>query len=289
MATQSARTPKVLLFDIGGVLVHSPIGAILRYERTHGIPSGWVNFAISRSGPNGAWQRIERGEVPMNARFFSHFKEDLQNPVLWRTFQEQQAAREGRPVDEEAVRRGIIVNAEEMFWTMMGEAREVDEIMGKAVKRLKSTYGDRFLLAALSNTSIFPPGHPFSMPNSRRMAGPEDAAPEDVQSLFDVYVSSAHVGMRKPEKAIYELAIKWCQEAWRERVKSKRRQGDMDIDESIGPQDFLFLDDIGANLRPARELGMQTIKVELGKTKDAVRQIEQATGTQLLNLDGAKL
>ena len=274
--------PKVILFDIGGVLVHSPIGAILRYEQSHGIPTGWINFAISRSGPNGAWQKIERGEIPMDNRFFSLFKQDLENPTLWRVFHEEQAKRKGTTVDEEAVRRGFEINSEEMFWTMMGEARQVDAAMGGAVKCLKNKYGDRFLVAALSNTSIFPQGHPFGMPYSRRMAGPEDNAGEDVHGLFDVFVSSAHVGMRKPEKDVYKLAVRWCSDAWRERAHKRQQNGDNSITESIEPGDFVFLDDIGANLKPAKDLGMQTIKVELGRTEDAVRELETLLGCQLL-------
>lgn len=275
--------PKVLLFDIGGVLVHSPIGAILRYEHSHSIPAGWVNFAISRSGPHGAWQQIERGEIPMDHRFFAHFKRDLESPTLWRAFYEQQAKRCGQQVDEEVVRRGVNINAEEMYWMMMGEARTIDECMGRAVKRLREEHGETFLIAALSNTSIFPAGHPFSMPGSRRMAGAEDAADDEVRSMFDVFVSSAHVGMRKPEKEVYELAVRWCSDAWRDRAHEQRRRGNTDVSEEINPRDFVFLDDIGANLKPAKELGMHTIKVELGRTKDAVQELERATGCRLLD------
>ncbi|KAK5279440.1 hypothetical protein LTR16_007673, partial [Cryomyces antarcticus] len=70
MSTTS-KPPKALLFDIGGVCVVSPFQAILDYETAHGIPPGWVNFSISRSAPNGAWQRLERGEIPLDAAYFA--------------------------------------------------------------------------------------------------------------------------------------------------------------------------------------------------------------------------
>ena len=37
--------------------------------------------------------------------------------------------------------------------------------------------------------------------------------------------------------------------------------------------DVLFLDDIGENCRMAREVGMRTIKVQLGRTEEAVREL----------------
>jgi putative hydrolase of the HAD superfamily len=57
---------------------------------------------------------------------------------------------------------------------------------------------------------------------------------------FDVVVESSVVGLRKPDPRIYELVL-----------------GELDVDASA----TVFLDDLGINLKPARELGMTTIKV----------------------------
>jgi putative hydrolase of the HAD superfamily len=62
----------------------------------------------------------------------------------------------------------------------------------------------------------------------------------DVFDLFDVVIQSAVVGVRKPDPRFYLLA---CEE--------------LDIE----PAAAVFLDDLGVNLKPARALGMQTIKV----------------------------
>ena len=62
----------------------------------------------------------------------------------------------------------------------------------------------------------------------------------DVFALFDVVVQSARVGLRKPDPAFYLLA---CREL------------------KIEPTAAVFLDDLGVNLKPARALGMRTIKV----------------------------
>jgi epoxide hydrolase-like predicted phosphatase len=58
--------------------------------------------------------------------------------------------------------------------------------------------------------------------------------------LFDVVVESAVEGLRKPDPRIYELTC--------------ARVG-------VAPDEAVFLDDLGVNLKPARALGMATIKV----------------------------
>ena len=61
-----------------------------------------------------------------------------------------------------------------------------------------------------------------------------------VIDLVDEVIESSKVGVRKPEKAFYEKACKT-----------------IDVD----PRGCVFLDDLGINLKPAREMGMKTIKV----------------------------
>jgi putative hydrolase of the HAD superfamily len=58
--------------------------------------------------------------------------------------------------------------------------------------------------------------------------------------IFDVIIESSVIGFRKPNPKFYLLA---CEQ--------------LDID----PSEAVFLDDLGVNLKPARELGMTTIKV----------------------------
>ncbi|MDJ0768891.1 MAG: HAD-IA family hydrolase [Ilumatobacter sp.] len=61
-----------------------------------------------------------------------------------------------------------------------------------------------------------------------------------VMARFDHVIESSKVGCRKPEIAFYELA---CSTA------------------GVSPVECVFLDDLGVNLKPAREMGMRTIKV----------------------------
>jgi putative hydrolase of the HAD superfamily len=56
-----------VLFDIGGVIQDSPLHAIARYERDHGLPADAINRAVVASGESGAWSRLERGELTLDA------------------------------------------------------------------------------------------------------------------------------------------------------------------------------------------------------------------------------
>ncbi len=62
-----------------------------------------------------------------------------------------------------------------------------------------------------------------------------------VAELFDVVVDSSDVGMRKPEPPIYRLI--------------EQRLG-------LAGADLLFVDDLGVNLKTARQLGWQTVKYD---------------------------
>jgi FMN phosphatase YigB (HAD superfamily) len=44
---------------------------------------------------------------------------------------------------------------------------------------------------------------------------------------------------------------------------------------------MVFLDDIGENLKAARKAGMRTIKVNLGRSREAVKELEKITGMKL--------
>ena len=79
---------------------------------------------------------------------------------------------------------------------------------------------------------------------------PDERGTDVVASLFDVVVESAVVGLRKPDPRIYELT---CARL------------------DVTAQETVFLDDLGVNLKPARALGMTTIKVV--DPDDALREL----------------
>jgi len=148
------------------------------------------------------------------------------------------------------------IDTKVLYHTMMGESRQPDPWMWPALQKLKAD--GTYHLAALSNTSIFPEDAPLI----------GEPATVDVKGIFDVFVSSAHVGMRKPNRDIYEYTLERLREKWGK-----------DIDFS----DIVFLDDIGENLKMARSLGIRTIRVFLGRTKEAVKELSEVTGLDLID------
>ncbi|KAJ5901979.1 hypothetical protein N7495_002507 [Penicillium taxi] len=248
--------PIGLLFDIGGVCVVSPFQSILDYELSNDIPPGWVNFSISRTSPNGSWHKLERGEINMDADFFAAFNVDLQSKRLWKQFheqlQEQKGASSSTPLPPLPK-----VDAEWLFWEMMRISRTPDPYMYPALTKLKES--GKYLMGALSNTVKFPDGHAFN----------QDTI--GLRSQFDFFISSAHTGLRKPDPEIYQVALKEMDTLAKKRGLS-----------GVQPTDVVFFDDIGENLKGAKKAGMRTVKVTLGETKYAVKELEKITGIQLL-------
>src|ERR1700761_9248837 len=80
----------------------------------------------------------------------------------------------------------------------------------------------------------------------------------EVMTLFDHVIESAKIGLRKPDPRIYKMMV----EA-------------LDVD----PKRCVYLDDLGVNLKPAREMGMTTIKVL--NAPQALAELEAATGMSL--------
>jgi len=61
-----------------------------------------------------------------------------------------------------------------------------------------------------------------------------------VMEIFGQVVESSQVGIRKPEPEFYRIACNML---------------------DVEPSQAVFLDDLGVNLKPARAMGMTTIKV----------------------------
>ena len=278
------KQPLGLLFDIGGVCVSaltpmpiqkretnniqvvSPFQAILDYELAQNIPPGWVNFSISRTSPHGSWHKLERGEIKIDADFFTNFNKDLRSPELWKQFNARLRQNKAHGTVAAATLPPMPeVDAEWLFWEMMRISRTPDPYMFPALKKLRES--GKFVVGALSNTVIYPEGHPYN----------EDTI--GLKSQFDFFISSAHSGLRKPDPKIYEVALKEIDEL----AKKKGIGG-------ASASDVVFFDDIGENLKAAKKAGMRTVKVTLGKSQDAVRELEKFTGLELLETkDKAKL
>ena len=57
---------KAIIFDLGGVILDSPLSEIARYESEAEIPPGGINAVIGATGANGAWAKHEQGKITTN-------------------------------------------------------------------------------------------------------------------------------------------------------------------------------------------------------------------------------
>jgi putative hydrolase of the HAD superfamily len=80
----------------------------------------------------------------------------------------------------------------------------------------------------------------------------------EIMAMFDVVIESSKIGVRKPDPRFYEMA---CAQL------------------AVEPHECVFLDDLGINLKPARALGMQTIKV--ASSTQALTDLEHLVGFPL--------
>jgi putative hydrolase of the HAD superfamily len=94
--------------------------------------------------------------------------------------------------------------------------------------------------------------------NNFIMVEEEQSQHPETMALFDVVIESSKSGLRKPDPRIYELA---CREL------------------EVAPEEVVFLDDLGINLKPARAMGMTTIKVT--DPDAALAELEHVVGFPL--------
>jgi putative hydrolase of the HAD superfamily len=95
---------------------------------------------------------------------------------------------------------------------------------------------------------------------TNNVAGTEAVRPElaEVMALFDTVLESSKLGVRKPDPRFYELALEAV---------------------GVAPTEAVFLDDLGVNLKPARALGITTIKVV--DPDAALRDLQEVLGFSL--------
>ncbi len=153
---------------------------------------------------------------------------------------EAEAAAVGHQVDGRAVLALLSASEADGTRPTVGRLRPT---MVEAVRRCS-----QHLVTGLLTNNFVP---------SAGAAGPEDRYGQ-VLDLFDVVIESSRVGVRKPDARFYEMACAMLE---------------------IEPSEAVFLDDLGMNLKPARAMGMLTIKV--GDAAPAIAELEQVVGFPL--------
>ncbi|KAG0204723.1 hypothetical protein BGX28_003428 [Mortierella sp. GBA30] len=288
--TTIARPYKAVFFDMGGVVVGSPFQGIADYEKEHGLPVNYVNVAISRAGANGAFQKLERGEVDLWT-FYEEFSEQLSDPQNIKAYAKYAHLR-GKVFDIESFSAPKI-DGRQLFHQMMGKAAVVNPCMIQAIAALRDA---GYIVSALTNNFLYPTDErgqreqelilqvtagsassssslqsvstPSSLSsfthtlvsegsNTNGRGGAIIMGQEQLKKLFDHYIESAILGLRKPDPAIY---LKACEIV------------------GVQPSEVVFLDDIGANLKSAQGVGITTVRVELGKPEKAIEELENILG-----------
>lgn len=168
------------------------------------------------------------------------------NPTTnaWARFESNQISLEefDRAFAQESAARGHAIPGKAVIALLAGDVRPR---MVEVLKRCKADYR----VACITNN--VKAGQGPTMADTPERA----AAVLDVMALFEHVIESSEVGIRKPDPRIYELAC--------ERL-------------GVAPEKTVYLDDLGINLKPARALGMQTIKVV--SEEQAIRDLEEILG-----------
>ncbi|UCH52272.1 MAG: HAD-IA family hydrolase [Pseudomonadota bacterium] len=183
---------------------------------------------VITTSPFDAFHRFER-QHGLPVGFLQEINRTDPNNNAWARFErgELTAAAFDEQFAAESRAAGHEIRGLEVVALVYGEIRPR---MTGAVERCRG----KFITACLTNNFQLDRATTNGPGEERRRAW------QSALSLFDQVIESSKLGVRKPETAFFEHA---CAKL------------------SIEPGEAVFLDDLGANLKPARALGMYTIKV----------------------------
>ena len=142
----------------------------------------------------------------------------------------------------ESLALGAEVRGRDILPLLSGDLRPE---MVEGLKRVKS----RFKAGCITNNLLA---------NAIGSASGRSLYIAEVMVLFDHVIESAKIGLRKPDPRIYRMMVEAL---------------------GVDPKACVYLDDLGVNLKPAREMGMTTIKV--ANAPQAIADLEAATGLVL--------
>mmetsp|Transcript_6598 Transcript_6598/g.15444 ORF Transcript_6598/g.15444 Transcript_6598/m.15444 type:complete len:622 (-) Transcript_6598:73-1938(-) len=162
------KKPKAVIFDLGGVVLNSPLPAIHAFEKKAGLPQDSIFTAAARAGDGGAFQQLERGEIQLK-ECYSLLSQDLGSAGLTGTAQLSE----------------LFAEMEKSFFPPRPEMLDAIQcIRAEGIKTAALTNNWR-----RDNHATFPP----------------ELLP--VLRLFDVVVESARIGLRKPDPEIYTATL----------------------------------------------------------------------------------
>jgi len=171
----------------------------------------------------------------------------------WAKFERSEVDRDGfaELFEVEAADRGFDISGQKVLQLIAGDVRPE---MGDAIRKVTAS---GFLTACLTN-NFKPTSQPERTATTDSAEDEREAAVAEVLALFDHVVESSVIGVRKPEPLFYQRALETT---------------------GVAANEVVFLDDLGINLKPAKAIGMHTIKVV--DPDVALAELEQVIGVQL--------
>ena len=203
----------------------------------------WDFGGVLTTSPFEAFARYER-ERGLPKDFIRNINASNPDNNAWALFERSECTLDefDRLFAAEAAALGHAVPGRDIIELLSGDIRPE---MVEALKRCKA----RAKVGCITNNVSA--GEGAGMARSHDKA----AAVQEIMSLFDHVIESSKVGIRKPDPRIYEMACNAL---------------------GVSAASSVYLDDLGINLKPARALGMTTIKVVT--PEQALKELEAAVG-----------
>jgi putative hydrolase of the HAD superfamily len=203
----------------------------------------WDFGGVLTSSPFEAFARFEteRG-LPADIIRRTNAANHLEN--AWAKFERSEVDIEtfDRLFAAESLALGAEVRGKDVLPLLAGDLRPE---MVEALRRIKS----QFKTGCITNNL---PANAIGSASGRTLYIAE------VMVLFDHVIESAKIGLRKPDPKIYHMMVEAL---------------------AVDPRRCIYLDDLGVNLKPARDMGMTTIKMR--DARQALTELEAATGLSL--------
>ena len=199
---------------------------------------------VFTSSPFEAFNRYERERgFPENLIRRINSTNHLEN--AWARFERSEVDLDGfdTAFAAEAKAFGYDLPGRDVIPLLSGDVRPE---MVEALRRIKT----RFKTGCITN----------NVPSMQAIGAdrPDNLYRREIVEMFDEMIESSKLGIRKPDPRIYALM---CEKL------------------TVAPEECVYLDDLGGNLKPARAMGMITIRVETGP--QAIAELEDATGMRL--------
>lgn len=203
----------------------------------------WDFGGVLTTSPFEAFARFERERgLPLDIIRRTNAANHLEN--AWAKFERAEVDIEAFDAlfAAESLALGAEVRGKEVLPLLAGDLRPA---MVEALKRVAA----KLKTGCITNNL---PANAIGSANGRTLYIAE------VMMLFDHIIESAKIGLRKPDPRIYQMMVDALQ---------------------VDPRACVYLDDLGINLKPARAMGMTTIKVV--SAAQAISELEAATGMRL--------